>query len=170
MHMIADVADTWERFANALSPTRPFPQQRPRLILASVLVPVLLGSYFTSSYMVMKGLGFGVGFGIFGDPVITPAIHFMNRTYPKWQKYIEMRHTLLKGVPTNAQLAVTLLRIGEKNKAPIPPPPSSDDAPPNKPHATAGENLDHLGMCIMNFLLPLDKYVNAAARGNKRRA
>jgi hypothetical protein len=30
----------------------------------------------------------------------------------------------LKGVPTNAQLALTLLRIGEANKSPLPPPPS----------------------------------------------
>lgn len=31
----------------------------------------------------------------------------------------------MKGVPTNAQLTLTLLRIGEANAAPLPPPPSS---------------------------------------------
>lgn len=41
--------------------------------------------------------------------------------------------TLLKGVPTNAQLTITLLRIGEANKAPLPPPPRIDQAPPSKP-------------------------------------
>jgi Protein of unknown function (DUF3292) len=66
-------------------------------------------------------------------------------TYPRWKKYIELRHTLLKGVPTNAQLTLTLLRIGERNKAPLPPPPSNGRPPLMKPHDTAGENLEHLG-------------------------
>jgi hypothetical protein len=41
--------------------------------------------------------------------------------------------TILKGVPTNAQLTITLLRTGEANKAPIPPPPRSDQPPPSRP-------------------------------------
>jgi hypothetical protein len=41
--------------------------------------------------------------------------------------------TILRGVPTNAQLTITLLRIGEANKAPIPPPPRSDAPPPSRP-------------------------------------
>lgn len=145
MHIMADFIDTWERFGNALSPTRPFPLLKPRLTLAAILVPMLLGSLFTNSYMVMKGMGFGVGFGFFGDPVITPALDFVNKTYPRWQKYVELRNTILKGIPTNAQLTITLLRVGERNKAPIPPAPSSDVPPPKEPHATAGHNLEHLG-------------------------
>ena len=49
--------------------------------------------------------------------------------------------TILKGVPTNAQLAITLLRIGEVNKAPLPPPPSSDQAPPSRPKSLNGDDL-----------------------------
>ncbi|KAA8564288.1 hypothetical protein EYC84_011232 [Monilinia fructicola] len=116
MHAIADISDGWERFANALSPTPPFPQETPRLKLAACLAPLLLISMFTSSYMFMKMNGFFIG------------------------------NTLLKGVPTNAQLTITLLRIGEANKAPIPPPPSSSLPPPDVAHATAGEDLDHLGV------------------------
>lgn len=41
--------------------------------------------------------------------------------------------SLLKGVPTNAQLTITLLRLGEVNGAPIPPPPTSLDKAPSKP-------------------------------------
>lgn len=41
--------------------------------------------------------------------------------------------TILRGVPTNAQLTITLLRIGEANKAPLPPPPRSDQPPPDEP-------------------------------------
>jgi Protein of unknown function (DUF3292) len=36
-------------------------------------------------------------------------------------------------VPTNAQLTITLLRIGEANKAPLPPPPRSEEPPPSRP-------------------------------------
>jgi len=39
--------------------------------------------------------------------------------------------TILRGVPTNAQLTLTLLRIGEANKAPLPPPPHSNGPPPD---------------------------------------
>lgn len=146
MHMIADFVDTWERFGNALSPAAPFHRHRPKFILIGVLVPMLLGSYFTSPYMAMKGMGFGAGFGFFGDPIITPALNFINRTYPRWEKYVELRNTILRGVPTNAQLAITLLRIGERNKAPLPPPPTSDIPPATEPHETAGEGLEHLGV------------------------
>ena len=44
----------------------------------------------------------------------------------------------MKGVPTNAQLTITLLRIGEANKAPLPPPPRSDEPPSEHP-----KELDH---------------------------
>ncbi|KAM5352800.1 hypothetical protein ACJ41O_005522 [Fusarium nematophilum] len=145
MHLIADLVDTWERFGNALSPAAPFHCHRPKVILVGALLPLLLGSWLVSPYMLMKGVGFGAGFGFFGDPVITPALAILNRTYPRWEKYVELRNTILRGVPTNAQLAVTLLRIGERNKAPLPPAPSSDAPPPVEPHDTAGEGLEHLG-------------------------
>lgn len=63
MHTIADIADGWERFANALSPTPPFPQEGPRLRLAAVVVPLLAASIFVTSYMYMKGVMFGIGAG-----------------------------------------------------------------------------------------------------------
>ncbi|KAK7415445.1 hypothetical protein QQX98_005896 [Neonectria punicea] len=144
MRLLTDFVDTWERFGNVLSATAPFNRRRSKLILASVFVPIMLGAYFTSPYAAMKAMGFSCGFGFFGDPAITRMVEFANRTYPKWQKYVELRNTLLRGVPTNAQLTITLLRIGEKNKAPIPPPPSTDAPPPVEAHATAGEDLGHL--------------------------
>ena len=49
--------------------------------------------------------------------------------------------TVLKGVPTNAQLTITLLRIGEANKAPLPPPPSSDAPPPEHPKELDADDL-----------------------------
>ncbi|KAM0694671.1 hypothetical protein Q7P36_005027 [Cladosporium allicinum] len=145
MHGIGDVNDTWERFANALSPTPPFPRDVYRLRLAAVVVPMLAASIFITSYMVVKGLTFGIGFGFFGDPVIQPGIKWLNSTYPNWQKLLELRNTLLKGVPTNAQLTITLLRLGEANKAPLPPPPSAGQAPPDEPAEITEEHLRSIG-------------------------
>ena len=49
--------------------------------------------------------------------------------------------TILRGVPTNAQLAITLQRIGEANLAPIPPPPRSDDPPEHEAADLDAEDL-----------------------------
>ncbi|KAI3319807.1 hypothetical protein HD806DRAFT_538776 [Xylariaceae sp. AK1471] len=133
MHGITDITDTWERFGNALSPTPPFPQETYRIRLAGLVAPLLIVSVFVTSYMFVKGATFGVGFGFFGDPIITPGLRFLNRKFPHWQKLLEIRNTVLKGVPTNAQLTLTLLRIGEANKAPLPPPPFARAPPPDRP-------------------------------------
>lgn len=76
---------------SALSPTPPFPRDINRLRLAMMIVPAVLGSLFITSYMVVKGLTFGIGFGFFGDPVITPGLNWLNSTFPHWQKILELR-------------------------------------------------------------------------------
>ncbi|KAL6718719.1 hypothetical protein ACLMJK_002953 [Lecanora helva] len=141
MHVIGDIADGWERFGNALSPTPPFPRDTPRLKLAVVLVPAVAVSLLVTSAMFMKGVTAGIGFGFFSDPLIWRGLDFLNKKVPDWQKYLEIRNTLLAGIPTNAQLTITLLRIGEANKAPIPPPPRSDQPPPSKPASLNGDDL-----------------------------
>jgi hypothetical protein len=145
MQGLTDVVDTWERFGNALSPTPPFPRNRYRLRLAGLVLPMLIGSFFVNSYMIMKGTGFAMGFGFFGDPIIQRGIVWLNRKFPHWQKLLEIRNTLLKGVPTNAQLTITLLRIGEANKAPLPPPPRADGPPPDQPAKLTASNLQATG-------------------------
>ncbi|KAL3428452.1 hypothetical protein PVAG01_01960 [Phlyctema vagabunda] len=144
MHAIADIADGWERFGNALSATTPFPKEKPRIKLAAVLAPILLISIFTSSYMFVKMNGLFIGLGFFSDPIIWRSASYLNRKFPNWQKLLEIRNTLLKGIPTNAQLTITLLRIGEANKAPLVPPPSDGPPPVNAAHGTAGQDLEHL--------------------------
>jgi hypothetical protein len=91
MHSLSEVADTWERFANALSPTAPFPENTYRLRFAAILIPVFGMSFFVTSYMVVKGLTFGIGFGMFGDPVIQRGLAWLNRKFPHWQKVLEIR-------------------------------------------------------------------------------
>jgi hypothetical protein len=141
MHIIGDIADTWERFHNALSPTPPFPKHKARLRLAgSVLVPILAVSIVANSWIVIKASQFFIGAGFFGDPLIQRGLVWLNKNVPNWQEYLDIRKyvnlffssrftnkpysTLLKSVPTNAQLTITLLRIGESSRAPLPPPPS----------------------------------------------
>ncbi|EOA82868.1 hypothetical protein ACJQWK_04803 [Exserohilum turcicum] len=145
MHGLADVADTWERFANMLNPTPPFPTNKFHFRLAAVVAPLVLVSLFVSSYVFMKGVTFGVGFGFFGDPAIQRGLALLNRKFPHWQKLLELRNTLLKGVPTNAQLTITLLRLGEANKAPLPPPPHVAQPPPEKPTDVNEEELRATG-------------------------
>lgn len=145
MHALADVADTWERFGNALSPTPPFPHDIYRLRLALLLVPLFFASLVTTSYMVVKGATFGFGFFFFGDPIISRALALLNREFPHWEKILELRNTILKGAPTNAQLTITLLRIGEANKAPLPPPPRITTPPPEQPAAITDEHLRATG-------------------------
>ncbi|KAK5680587.1 profilin, required for normal timing of actin polymerization in response to thermal stress [Elasticomyces elasticus] len=145
MHALADVADTWERFGNALSPTPPFPHDAYRLRLAAILVPIFAASPFITNYMVVKGITAGAGFGFFADPLIWRGLDWLNRNYPNWQKLLELRNSILKGVPTNAQLTITLLRIGEVNKAPLPPPPRTSEPPPDQPVDVSDEHLRAIG-------------------------
>ena len=91
MHGIGDLTDTWERFANALSPTPPFPRETSRLRIATLVLPLLGVSLFTTSYMFTKAVTLGIGFGFFGDPIITPGLNWLNKTFPNWQKMLEMR-------------------------------------------------------------------------------
>jgi hypothetical protein len=104
LHGINDVTDTFERFGNALNPVPPFPKDAARLRLAGVVAALLAVSLVTSSYMFMKGVYFGVGFGFFGDPAIQRGMVWLNRNYPHWEKLLELRNTLLKGVPVRTYL------------------------------------------------------------------
>ncbi|KAI0776352.1 hypothetical protein BD413DRAFT_602751 [Trametes elegans] len=131
MRILADIADTWERFGNAIEPVPPFPKYSARLRLAGVLAPILLVSLFVPAALVVRGATFGIGVGFFGQPIISRVTHQINHRYPNWRRLVELRRTLLKGVPTNAQLTITLLRVAELAKAPLPPPPVS------QPHHTA---------------------------------
>ena len=145
MHALSDIADTWERFGNALSPKPPFPHTAYRLQLAAILVPIFVFSPFISSYMVVKAITAGIGFSFFANPLITRGVDWLNGTYPKWQEVIELRNSVLKGVPSNAQLTLTLLRIGEVNKTPLPPPPHSTEPLPDKSIDATDEHLRDIG-------------------------
>jgi hypothetical protein len=46
-------------------------------------------SLFVNYYMVYKGIGAGIGFVLFGDPILTPAMNWLNRNYPTWMEQLE---------------------------------------------------------------------------------
>ena len=76
---------------SALSPTPPFPQETPRFKLAGILVPAVAIGLLTTSAMFMKMTTAGIGFGFFGDPLIWRGLDLLNKTFPHWQKLLEIR-------------------------------------------------------------------------------
>ncbi|KAI9830285.1 MAG: hypothetical protein M1826_004896 [Phylliscum demangeonii] len=134
MRALAEIADAWERVANALSPTKPF-DHTGRYRLAGVLVPVVAGSLFANPAVLVRSMTFVMGFAFFGDPVFTRSLELLNYYVPEWKKALDPRNHIFYAVPTNAQLTLTLLRIGEARRAPIPPPPRSAGPPSAQPAA-----------------------------------
>jgi len=132
-HVVGEIVDNWERFANAISPTPPF-SSLSFMRINAVILPLFLGSFLISTYMMYKGTGLVVGLSIFGDPVLTPALEWLNLNCPSWLELLQPKNNILRGVPTNSQLTLTLLRIGEVHNTPIPPVPTSgpDDADQNQ--------------------------------------
>ncbi|TFY52717.1 hypothetical protein EVJ58_g9855, partial [Rhodofomes roseus] len=123
MRALADLVDTWERFGNVLSPTPPF-SHTPRLRLAAIIIPILVVTTAVPAALFVKGGSLVTGFLMFGQPLMTHGIHWLNTNYPNWPEMLELRRSILKGVPTNAQLTLTILRIAEASHTPLPPPPS----------------------------------------------
>lgn len=129
VRILPDLIDNWERFGNALSPTPPFHPRYLRSALAACLLPFVIVFAFVSWDHIMEAMGFAAGLGFFGGPVIAWFVTFNDKFYPQWREYLQLRNTILQGVPTNAQLAVTILRVGERNNRPLPPPPDVHQAP-----------------------------------------
>ena len=73
---------------SAISPTAPF-HRLTFLRIDAILAPALLGSLFVNYYMVYKSIGFLIGFGIFGDPILTPSLQWLNKNYPGWIQLLE---------------------------------------------------------------------------------
>lgn len=87
-----------------------------------------------------------IGFLFFGGPLLSRLGAYLNRHYPGWQEKMELRKSvvpslqpsspggdltcslsslsgILAGCPTDAQLALRLLRDAEARQQPLPPPP-----------------------------------------------
>ncbi|RPA86457.1 hypothetical protein BJ508DRAFT_234381 [Ascobolus immersus RN42] len=109
------VADFWERLANALSPTPPFPTTA-RLQLAAFVAPVFLASFIITPTFLIHTSTFTFGVLFFSQPLIDGILEYLNRECPGWYKIIDPRNyvlpsSVLRHIPTNAQLTLTLLRM-----------------------------------------------------------
>lgn len=144
--------DNWERFGNVLNPIPLFPGNKSRMLLAVCLVPPTLGTLCLSRDTMMKSFQLLLGLVMFGKPVIRRGGDLLNHYYPSWRSYCELRNSILKGAPTNAQLAITMLRVGEQISSPLPPPAVVHDSP--KMEATAdSDTLLQLGRQVLDYFV-----------------
>lgn len=101
---------------------------------------MLLAAPFVTPALVVRGLTFILGIVLFGWPLVSTAlvrsVSYLNTSHPGWTQALDPRHHILRGVPTNAQLTITLLRVAEAQRAPIPPPPANAPGPSDDPYAT----------------------------------
>ncbi|EGX96963.1 hypothetical protein CCM_01622 [Cordyceps militaris CM01] len=137
LDMLFELIDTWERFGNVMHPTPLFPSNDSRLRLAICLAAPALIMAILSRETMIKSLELFFGFVFFGKPIIRRAYDLLDKHCPSWRNYGKLRNSVLKGVPTNAQLAITMLRVGERISSPLPPPPVSHDSPKMKAIADA---------------------------------
>jgi len=73
---------------SAVSPTPPF-SRLSFLRIEAILLPLLLTSLLVPQYLVYKSTGFAIGFGIFGEPIISRALAILNERFPNWTQMIE---------------------------------------------------------------------------------
>lgn len=110
-----------------MHPTAPFTVDNQRLPFILLLGTIFVSTLMISPYIFCKVLEFAIGALLFGQPVWQFFLKFTDHSTAYWRKVTRLRSTLLKGVPTNTQLTLTLLRLGEARNAPLAPPPHTDD-------------------------------------------
>ncbi|KAI3575036.1 hypothetical protein IWW34DRAFT_836810 [Fusarium oxysporum f. sp. albedinis] len=74
----------------------------------------------------------GIGVVFFGSI-------FLRNSYG-WLKH-KMERIAFRGIPTDSQLTIALLRHGERNNAPLPPSPEPKGPPLDEPHVLDGDDL-----------------------------
>ncbi|KAL2210999.1 hypothetical protein CC79DRAFT_1347778 [Sarocladium strictum] len=135
------MSNVWERFAKSvhactavgnssdrpsiLTPTPPFDHEKHQLRLAYYILPLALASLFLTRDFLVRSFTFALGVALFGRPLL-----------------VEAQAQIMESVPNNPQLAMTLLRLGEVNKAPLPPPLVVHHTPPDEAIELDDTNLD----------------------------
>lgn len=86
-----DLADTWERWSNALNPTSNISTSF-RIKAASYLIPVILVFLFCPLTMLVQGFTFSLGVAFFGDPFFKLLSKGLDRHLGRgWGKKMEIR-------------------------------------------------------------------------------
>jgi hypothetical protein len=55
------------------------------------MVPAILVSCFLTSAVLVKSTTFLIGGVFFGDPIIMRGLDYLNRNYPNWLSYLDLR-------------------------------------------------------------------------------
>lgn len=116
-HGLSELSDFWERCHNLISPNAPFPRDRGRARLAGIFITLFALTLFVSARTICRSFAFFVGVLIFGEPLLV----IMRQQLAA--NDITLKNTIFLGIPTDAQQTITILRLGEAARGPIPPPP-----------------------------------------------
>jgi hypothetical protein len=111
---------------SALKPPPPYPpsiNMARYKIAGAIFLPILLATAFVPSWIWARGASFLLGFLFFGQPLMDRGLVLIQEKIPNWQELLDLRASLLFGVPTNDQLVLHLLRVGEREGHPLPRPP-----------------------------------------------
>ncbi|KAH8174991.1 hypothetical protein LIA77_06410 [Sarocladium implicatum] len=127
LHQMVAASDFWERLANMLVPSPPFRRENHQIRLALYLTPFVLASLVISRNEAVRLTTLLLGVALFGKPLMNEAKD--QETYRAWASHLSLSRTLFQGVPNDLQLAITLLRLGEASRAPLPPPVSTHEVP-----------------------------------------
>lgn len=106
---------------SALNPMEPFPILHNRLQLTIFISPLFLVAWLPAA-IIVKLVTFGIGVEFFAEPLL--------RKVSFWPTVVSVADLILKGVPTNAQIMITLLRAGETCHSPLVPVPLVEESPP----------------------------------------
>ncbi|CED85520.1 Protein of unknown function DUF3292 [Phaffia rhodozyma] len=127
---LGDFADVMEMFTIALSPLKVYPPNHARFKIAFlILFPALIITAVVPSRIFAHAGSFALGFGFFGQPLVKRGISTFVSLVPDWKEELDLRNSILSGVPTNVQLTMYLLRQRELARNPLPRPPHPVTSP-----------------------------------------
>jgi hypothetical protein len=112
-----------------MTPVKPYPQYRAReQVAAYILAPVLLVFAVVPAVVWARLAAFGFGIGFFGQPLLIRGFNLLQEKVPDWQEKLDLRNSILSGVPTNAQVVLHVVRVAERRYTPFPLPPKAPTA------------------------------------------
>ncbi|KAI5364004.1 hypothetical protein Slin15195_G096590 [Septoria linicola] len=141
MHALTVTCDIVEKSANALNRQSPFRPKLHRYRLASAVVPFAATSLFVTGELVWQAVTLIVGVFMFCRPI---TIKLQER-YPNLTITHIINNGILYGVPSDPQLALAVLREGERRRSPLPPPPRLQHEPPHSPLVLDTDVIDSVG-------------------------
>jgi hypothetical protein len=97
-----DLADSWERWSNALSPTSPpLHHNAARIKVALHILPAIISFLVFPSWFILKAISFAAGFAFFGDPAFKLLVRLLDEKAAGWQEAIEIRQCVGCAPPTS---------------------------------------------------------------------